>query len=81
MPVTGLAETDPRVALRSAFEIIRSEIEAFRDGDEAAPPVAEAPRPVPLQAVTPAPAPVAAAPVAMSEEVATSEVETAFNES
>src|SRR5262249_13352977 len=45
-----IAETDPRVSLRSAFEIIRSEIEAFRDGGEAAPTVAEAPRHVPLQA-------------------------------
>src|ERR1700742_1416577 len=37
-----LAETDPRVALRSAFEIIRTQIAAFRTGDEAAPvPVAE----------------------------------------
>src|SRR5438552_1826843 len=41
---TQLAETDPRVALRAAFEIIRAEIAAFRSGDEAAPAsVAEAP--------------------------------------
>ncbi len=43
---TQLAETDPRVALRAAFEDIRNEIEAFRDaGTAAAPPVAEAPAP------------------------------------
>src|SRR5580704_10666282 len=41
-----LAETDPRVALRAAFEDIRNEIEAFRDvGAASAPPVAEAPAP------------------------------------
>ncbi len=34
---TQLAETDPRVALRSAFEVIRNEIEAFRDADATAP--------------------------------------------
>jgi hypothetical protein len=39
-----LAETDPRVALRAAFEVIRNEIEAFRDTGTA-PPVAEAPAP------------------------------------
>jgi hypothetical protein len=39
-----LAETDPRVALRAAFEDIRNEIEAFRDAGTA-PPVAEAPAP------------------------------------
>jgi hypothetical protein len=39
-----LAETDPRVALRAAFEDIRNEIEAFRDAGTA-PPVAEAPVP------------------------------------
>jgi hypothetical protein len=32
-----LAETDPRVALRAAFELIREEIEAFRDADAHAP--------------------------------------------
>jgi hypothetical protein len=78
---TQIAETDPRVALRAAFEEIRSEIAAFRDdGEPVAPPVAEAPRPVPPLAEVPAPAPIAAAPVAVSEEVATSEVETAFSE-
>jgi hypothetical protein len=33
-----LAETDPRMALRAAFEIIRNEISAFRDDDAASPP-------------------------------------------
>jgi hypothetical protein len=32
-----LDETDPRIALRAAFEIIRTEIEAFRDIDPRAP--------------------------------------------
>ena len=77
---TQLAETDPRVALRSAFEIIRSEIAAFRTSDDTAPaPVAEAPVPIVPKAEAPAPAPVAAAPAAISEEPA-SEVETAFSE-
>ena len=68
---TQLAETDPRVALRAAFEIIRAEIAAFRTGDEAAPqPVAE----------PSAPATVAPAPAAASDELPLSEVETAFNE-
>src|SRR5580692_2689155 len=35
-----LAETDPRVALREAFESIRNEIEAFRDEASASPPPA-----------------------------------------
>src|SRR5215469_15509270 len=43
---TQIAETDPRVALRAAFEIIRNEIEAFRD-PETAPRMAEAPAPPP----------------------------------
>jgi hypothetical protein len=42
---TQLAETDPRVALRAAFEIIRNEITAFRDDD--APSAAEAAAPAP----------------------------------
>jgi len=47
---TQLAETDPRVALRAAFEIIRNEIEAFRDaGPVAAPPMAEAAAPRPAE--------------------------------
>jgi hypothetical protein len=48
---TQLAETDPRVGLRDAFEIIRNEIEAFRDaGTAAAPPFAEAAAPAPRTA-------------------------------
>lgn len=43
---TQLAETDPRVALRAAFEIIRNEIEAFRDS-ATVPPMAAAPAPAP----------------------------------
>jgi hypothetical protein len=43
-----LAETDPRVALRAAFEIIRSEVEAFRDdGAAGMTPAAEADAPAP----------------------------------
>ena len=84
-----LAETDPRVALRAAFEIIRSEIEAFRNNGEAqAAPVAAAPlrTAAPLQIgepTAPAPAPTVrerAAPAVAKEEVAPGEVETAFNE-
>jgi hypothetical protein len=77
---TQLAETDPRVAIKAAFEIIRAEIEAFRSGDEAAAAVAEMPRPVAPKAEAPARSPVAAAPAAVSEELPPSEVETAFNE-
>jgi hypothetical protein len=45
---TQLAETDPRVALRAAFEVIRNEIEAFRDPSAAmVSPLAEAPAPTP----------------------------------
>src|SRR5690242_8159533 len=54
---TQLAETDPRVALRSAFEIIRAEIAAFRTGEDAPAPVAEAPAPIAPKAEAPAPAP------------------------
>jgi len=72
-----LAETDPRVALRAAFEIIRNEIEAFRDGVA----VEEAPRAA--EAVATAPAPVVVevpeAPVDDEIEVA-SEIETAVGE-
>src|SRR5258708_5073208 len=76
---TQLAETDPRVALRAAFEIIRSEIAGFRTGDESAPsPVVDALRPVTPMAK--APAPVAAAPAVVNDEPPTTEVETAFNE-
>jgi hypothetical protein len=84
-----LAETDPRVALRAAFEIIRSEIEAFRDGvaTEEAPPVAEEASPVAqaprAEAVAVAPAPVVAkvaqAPIEDETEAA-SEIEAAVNE-
>src|SRR5262249_14289850 len=81
---TQLAETDPRVALRAAFEIIRSEIEAFRSGDaEAVPPMAMAPvsvAPVVEAPMSPPSAARAAAPVEASEELAASEVETAFSE-
>lgn len=42
-----LAETDPRVALRAAFEIIRSEIEAFRDDGASPAPQADAAAPTP----------------------------------
>lgn len=73
---TQLAETDPRVALRAAFEIIRSEISAFRTGDDAAPaPVAETPVAVMPKAEAPAPA-----AVIVSDEPPASEVETAFSE-
>ncbi len=76
---TQLAETDPRVALRAAFEIIRAEISAFRSGDEAAAtPVTE--RPAPVAPKAEAPGPVAAAPAAVSEAPPASEVETAFSE-
>ena len=40
---TQLAESDPRVALRAAFEIIRNEVEAFRDGSAAAEAAPAAP--------------------------------------
>jgi len=85
-----LAETDPRVALRAAFELIRAEIEAFRDSGEAEAVPVEAAAPVlaaaKVQAAKPT-APVARTrgPVALEaakadEEVAPREVETAFNE-
>jgi hypothetical protein len=38
MACSQLAESDPRVALRAAFEIIRNEVEAFRDGATAESP-------------------------------------------
>src|SRR6185437_6201615 len=85
-----LAETDPRVALRAAFELIRAEIEAFRDSGEAEAVPVEAAAPVlaaaKVQAAKPT-APVARTrgPVALEaakadEEVAPREMETAFNE-
>ncbi|HLZ00671.1 MAG TPA: hypothetical protein VKR55_00820 [Bradyrhizobium sp.] len=89
-----LAATDPRVALRAAFEIIRSEIEAFRNSSEAeAAPVqvaapeqtaalVQAARPTPPIALASAPVAVdlAAAPAEADDELSPSEVETAFNE-
>jgi hypothetical protein len=76
---TQLAETDPRVALRSAFEIIRSEIAAFRTGDDDAPaPVAETP--VSAAPRAEARAPIVPAPAAVADELPASEVESAFNE-
>lgn len=58
-----LAEADPRVALRAAFEIIRAEVEAFREGDEA-----EAPAPVAVrEEVSVPPAAKAAVQVAPTE--------------
>ena len=73
---TQLAESDPRVALRAAFEIIRNEVEAFRDGSAAA------------EAAPAAPATAAAAnvvrivdrPVEVDETQAASEVEAAVSE-
>ena len=85
-----LAETDPRVALRAAFELIRAEIEAFRDSGEAEAVPVEAAAPVlaaaklqaaePRAPVAPTPGPVALEPAKADEEVAPREVETAFNE-
>jgi hypothetical protein len=63
-----LTETDPRVALREAFESIRNEIEAFRHDAVASPP------PAANVAPTPAPAP---APVRPLREVADAPVEVA----
>jgi len=80
-----LAETDPRVALRAAFEIIRSEIEAFRGGVavEEAPPAPQAAAPRAAEAVATTPAPVVVevgeAPVDDETELA-SEIETAVGE-
>jgi hypothetical protein len=89
---TLLAETDPRVALRAAFEIIRSEIDAFRDGGSAKsvsppaappaapPPAAEAPLRVMPEVVVPAPASAAMAAVPADEVGAIRDVEAAFSE-
>jgi hypothetical protein len=69
-----LAETDPRVALRAAFEIIRSEIAAFRDGDDAStPPARETAAPVRRTAE------VVELPTKMEELRAASEVEAAVS--
>jgi hypothetical protein len=74
---TQLAESDPRVALRAAFEIIRNEVEAFRDGGAAA----EAPA---AEAAAPAPAPnvvkIVDRPAEVDETQAASEVEAAASE-
>ena len=80
-----LAETDPRVALRAAFEIIRSEVEAFRDGvaGEEAPPAPQAAAPRAAEAVATAPAPVVVEvpePPADDETEVASEIETAAGE-
>jgi hypothetical protein len=79
-----LGETDPRVALRAAFEIIRSEIEAFRNHSEAEGTEAEAPAEpiavfVPAHVPTPARVEPAARRAEADEELAASAVETAFN--
>jgi hypothetical protein len=83
-----LAETDPRVALRAAFEIIWNEIEAFRDSDAPAQaPAAEAfSRPAaettrPAEAVVPFPVPAAHEASAAANEMAeASEIEAAISE-
>jgi hypothetical protein len=55
-----LDETDPRVALRDAFEIIRTEIEAFRDIDPRAEATVSHAAPIPApEAGTDAPRPLA----------------------
>jgi hypothetical protein len=75
-----LAETDPRVALRAAFEVIRNEIEAFRDpGAASAPPVAEAaaPAPRPVEIRT---AEIVEMPAKVVEPEPTKEVEAAASE-
>ena len=76
-----LAESDPRVALRAAFELIRNEVEAFRDGSAAA----EVPPAAPLrEAAAPAPAPnvfnFVDRPAEVGETQAASEVEAAVSE-
>jgi hypothetical protein len=81
-----LAETDPRVALRAAFEIIRSEVEAFRDGvaAEQTPPTPQpaAPRAAEAAVTTPAPAVVEVPEAAVGDETeaAASEIEAAVSE-
>jgi len=80
---TQLAETDPRVALRAAFEDIRNEIEAFRDaGAAAAPPVAEAPAPktVETRTVETRTAEIFEMPAKVVESEPTNEVEAAASE-
>jgi hypothetical protein len=76
-----LAESDPRIALRAAFEIIRNEVEAFREGGASAetPPAASV-----TVAVAPAPAPnvikIVESPAEADEGQAASEVEAAVSE-
>jgi hypothetical protein len=67
-----LAETDPRVALRAAFEVIRNEVEAFRDVD-----VAEVPAPRPVEIRT---AEIFEMPAKAVEPEPASEVEAAVSE-
>jgi hypothetical protein len=73
-----LAESDPRVALRAAFEIIRSEVEAFRDGGAAVgmPPAAGAAAPAPAPNVVK----IVERPAAIDETQAANEVEAAASE-
>jgi hypothetical protein len=73
-----LAETDPRVALRAAFELIRNEVEAFRDGGAPAeaPPAAVAGAPAPAPNVVK----IADRPAEVDETQAASAVEAAAGE-
>ena len=86
-----LAETDPRVALRAAFEIIRGEIEAFRDADARAPAPEAAVPPATTagaaDAVVAFPSQLASAvhgiaeaPAMMDEPAAVAEIEAAIGE-
>jgi len=72
-----LAESDPRVALRAAFEIIRSEVEAFRDGSvaAAAPQAAPPPRATRTAEVVEFPTETEATEAAHEVEAAASEPE------
>ncbi len=73
---TQLAESDPRVALRAAFEIIRNEVEAFRDGSAAA----EAPTAAPAAAAAANVVRIVDRPVEVNETEIASEVEAAVSE-
>jgi len=82
-----LAETDPRVALRAAFEIIRGEIEAFRDTDARAPAPEAAVPPAASDAVVAFPSPLASAvheiaesPAIADEPATMAEIEAAISE-
>jgi hypothetical protein len=79
-----LAETDPGVALRAAFEIIRGEIEAFRDADAraAAPETAVPPAATvtSTDAVVAVPSPLASAVHEIAEAPAMAEIEAAISE-